>query len=154
MKQGLHEMVRVQQIYAPGARSATLTDYNATTQGGASGIDLQGYDECMIELELGAFAGGTLDVDLLESATDSAAAATLITDSASTEADFAQKTSANANNPYVVRIRAKDVKRYLFIRVINSSGDAKNYAISALLGKADSEPVSQVNTVDFAHDVA
>lgn len=149
---GLHENVQVTQVYEPESESTTTTGYNGhgTTTGDASGIDMQGYDEAMVELSIGSFASGTLDVDLLDSATDSAAAATIITNAAGTEADFAQKTSANADGVYLVRIRAKDHKRYLFIKSQNNGVGAKVFGINCLLSKADKEPVTQTNTVDFS----
>jgi len=150
MRGALHEEVKQPQVYNPATVVAALTDWTQTTQAAASGIDLQGYDEAVIELNLGTIASGTLDVDFFESATDVATAATAIVDADGNAADFDQKAAANSDNGYVARIKAKDRKRYLFIRVTNSSSGSKTFGINVLLAKADKEPVTQDNTVDYA----
>lgn len=150
----LHEEVQVTQVVPPEAFAAAVTEYNNTTQGGASGIDLRGYDECVVELSIGDYAGGNYDVEFYDSATDDASAASQIDEADGTVGEFDTKTSANANGVYLARIRAKDVKRYLFIKTTNSSSDEKNIGINVLLGKADDIPVDQTNTVDFDHSDA
>jgi hypothetical protein len=154
MRQGLHEEVLVKHLYGARAVSATLTDWNGTTQGGAAGIDLVGFDEAVCQLNLGAFASGTLDVSLYDSATDLGTDAAAILDSAGTAAAFAQMTSASANKTFIIRIRAKDCKRYLFVRAVNADGGAKSYSINILLAKATHEEVTQTNAINFKHEVA
>ena len=152
MPQGLHENVQVTQVFEPQAVASTAAAWNGhgNTTGDASGIDMSGYDEAMVELNLGSVAATTVDVDLYDSATDDGDAATIITNDAATEADFSQKTSANADNVYLVRIRAKDHKKYLFIKYQQGSTGSTLVGINVLLSKADKEPVTQSNTVDFA----
>ena len=148
---GLHEVVKVAKLWEPKTVTATLTDYNGHgyTTGNASGLDIRGYDEAMVELNLGAIAGGNLTVSLLESETDDGTAATAITNAASTAAAFSAKTTADQNKTHLLRIRAKDVKRYLFVKCINDTGDSKAFSINVLLSQADKEPVTQDNTIDF-----
>lgn len=151
---GLHETALFKQVYSPRTTTATLTDYNATTQAGATGIDTKGYDEAVCELSLGAIAAGTLTIDIMESATDDATAATVIAEAGGTEADFDAKGTAAQNGIHIIRVRTKDTKRYHFVRVVNSSGDSKAYAINYILSKAKVLPVTQDNTVDFTHSGA
>ena len=101
---GLHENVKFTQVFEPESEATTTTSYNGhgTTTGDAYGIDTQVYDEAVFELNIGSFASGNLDVYCLDSATDDAAAATIMTNVAGTEVDLAQKTSASADkNPDV-----------------------------------------------------
>jgi hypothetical protein len=155
MRGGLHESDYVKKVYEPKTITGTVTDYNghSVTTGDAVGIDLRGYDEAMVVLSLGAIAAGTLDVDCFDSDTDDGTAAAIMTDDAGTEIDFAQKGTADQNLVHLLRFRPKDTKRYLFIKVTNSSNDSKAFGINVILGKADKEPVTQDNTIDFNHSL-
>ena len=150
MKAGLHEIIKTVQVTPPAAVTATLTTYNNTTAAAASGIDLQGFEEMLCELSLGALTGG-LTVSLLDSATDDGEAATAITDEAGTAAAFDALGSSDDNKTLLIRVRTKDVKRYLFIKVINATGGSKTFGINLILGAAKAYPVTQENTVDFTH---
>ena len=146
----MHEEVKVVQVVPPQTVTATLTSWNNTTQAGASGIDTVDFDEALCELSLGSMTG-TLDVALYESATDDGTTATAVTDVAGTAAAFDQLTGSVDNKTLIIRIRTKDLKPYLFVKVTNADASAKTFGINMLLGSADSEPVTQDNTVDFTH---
>lgn len=153
---GLHETTKVIKVMEPKATTNCIDSWNGhnVTPGASSGIDMQGYDEAVVELQLGAIAGGALDVDVFENSTDSADSATQMQNDAGTDVDFDQKTSADQNLTHIIRFRAKDHKRYVYIKVTNSSADSKTYGVSLLATKADYEPVTQDNTVDYNDNVA
>lgn len=147
---GLHEEIKVVKVFEPKADTSTTDAWSGHgyTQGQASGIDLQDYDEAMVELSAGALVGGNLTVSLYGHTSDSCDDATAMTDDDSAAIAFDAKTTADQNKTYVLRIRAKDRPRYLFIKAAKSTADSKTYGINVLLGGAGSEPVTQENTVD------
>lgn len=150
MKPGLHEEVKAVSVIPPETVTATLTTYNGTTSAAASGIDIAGYDEAVCELHLGTMTG-TLTVSLFDSATDDGDAAAVVTDIDGNEAAFDTLGSGTDDVVKIIRIKAKDVKRYLFVKVVNADDDSKTFGITMWLGDADSESVSQEQTVDFDH---
>jgi len=150
MIKGLHEEVKVVQVVPPETVTATLTTYNNTTAAAASGIDTQGFDEMLVELSLGAITG-TLDVAVFDSATDDGEAATAFTDGSGTAADFDQLGSSDDDKTLIIRVRARDMKRYCFIKVTNADASSKAFGINVLLAGAEDQPVTQDNTVDFDH---
>lgn len=149
--EALHEAIKVVLAQSPVVETGTVTHWNGTTQGGASGIDLQGFEEAMAVVAVGAVTGD-LTVDLYDSDTDDGTAATAITDVNSVAAAFAAIDSDDDDNPYVIRIRAKDTKRYLFVRCVNADASSKAYSVTVVLGAPKTKSVSQVNTVNFEHD--
>jgi len=147
---GLHETVKVVQVVPPETVTATLTTFNNTTSAAATGIDLVGFDEAVCELSLGKMTG-VLDVELFDSATDDGTVATQIKDINAVSAKFGQLGSGDDDKTQIIRIKAKDVKQFLFVKVTNADNDSKAFGINMLLGAADIDPVTQDETVDFAH---
>jgi len=151
MSRGLHERDQVTLVFEPKSVTSTAPAWNGhgNTTGDASGIDISGYDEALIELNFGLVGAAAVDVDCFDSATDDADAAAIITNAAGTEADYVQKTSADQNKVHLLRLRAKDHKKYLFIKYKQSTTGATLVGINVILSKANSEPVEQTNAMDF-----
>jgi len=148
----LYEDVLVKQSFPAQQISTAGTTYNNTTIGVSSGIDMRGYDEATVMMNLGT-VNGTLQVSLLEGDTAVASAATAITDEAGTAADFTDTTTANDNTTRMIAIRCKDKKRYLFVKAVRVGANAKSFAVDVLLSNAKEVPVTQDNTVEFKHEL-
>jgi hypothetical protein len=141
----LIEDVRTVQVQMPVSTTAAATLFNGAAAGAASGIDGSTFEEIVIVLNVGTVTGnGTLDVILMESTTDSAAAATAVAG-----ASFTQITSANHQNLYVGSALNKYLSRYLFVRTVKGGTGSVDFAITAEESRFTNVPVSQSNTVAF-----
>jgi len=141
----LIEDVKTVQVQLPVSTTTAATLFNGATAANASGIDGQDFSEIVIALNAGQVTGnGTLDVILMESDTDSAAAASAVSD-----ANFDQITTANDNALYVGSALNKYLKRYLFVRSVKGGTGSVDFAITAQESRYCKVPVSQSNTVAF-----
>jgi len=147
---GLHETVKVVQAVPPIVTTTAETLFNNTSSGGTDGIDTKDFDELLVEVSFGA-VGGVLDVQLFESATNDSSTSTAVADINGVLADFDQFDGTEDNEVHVIRAKAKDLKRFVWVKTINADTTSKTYGINVLLGKADAEPVTQDQTVDFTH---
>ncbi len=141
----LEEVIRPAEAFPADERSTATTLINNAAAGSATGIDTRGYDSALIALNLTTIAGsGTLDIGCYFGASNSDA----VTIAALTGASFDQM-SAGSDGLYVGRIKTKNQARYLYIKAVQASAESKKYAVNAILGKADSDPVTQANTAQF-----
>lgn len=141
----LEEQIRPAEAFPADERSTATTLINNAAAGSATGIDTRGYDEALIMLNLTSISGaGTLDIGTYFGASNSDAVAI----SALTGASFAQKSNGD-DGVFVGRVKVKNQARYLYVKAVQATAASKKYAVSVLLSKADSEPVSQANTVEF-----
>lgn len=141
----LIEDVKTVQVQKPVSTTTAATLFNGAAAGSASGIDGSVFEEIVIVLNVGQVTGnGTLDVILMESTTDSAAAATAVTG-----ASFTQITTANDNALYVGSALNKYLSRYLFVRTVKGGTGSVDFAITAQESRQTTVAVSQSNTVAF-----
>jgi hypothetical protein len=153
-----HEEIAVHQGFAPLSRATANTLYNKDTAiADAVGIDLQGYDEGLISIYAGAVAAGasivytifTADENDAEHASLAVAEKADGTDVAATIAD------TEDNTIELIRIRPQDLKRYLFIRRVQTGAFAAVESVTVMLTKKRTgKPVTQPSgtTVAFNMD--
>lgn len=148
---GIHEAIKVTTPFVSKSRATAVTLYNDLAIADAVGIDCKGFEEALITLQLGAMGATSLDVSVgfadVDDAEDSSFA--LLTD-----AEFAQAVAGSANKTYVIRVRAKDVGRYMFVKTVQVGAVAVLSAIVVSLGRAIDQPVTQEQTVNFTHESA
>ena len=143
MNGGAHETIKVHRLFNPLSRATENTLYNLDTAiGDAVGVDLQGFDECLIAIFVGAAASGysgayqvmTADINDLEHAS-----AATVTGATATIAD------TEDGSIELIRIRCRDVGRYLFLRRIQTGAVAAVESVVAMVTKhsASSVPVTQ-----------
>lgn len=148
---GIHEAIKVTSPFVSKSRATATTLYNDDAIGDAVGIDLLGYEEALVTVQLGAMGATSLDISLgfadVDDAEDSSFALL-------TGADFAQILPASANKTYVIRVRAKDVGRYMFVKSVQVGAVAILSSVVVSLGRAVDQPVTQEQTVAFTHESA
>ena len=146
--QGLHEEVKVPSPFVAKSRATANTLYNDAAIGAAVGIDCQDFDEAMIVAQLGAVGATTLDISVGFADVDDAedASFTLLSG-----ADFAQIVDADDNKTFTIRVRTKDVARFMFVKIVQADAVAVLYSVVVALGKSQDRPVSQEQTVAFKH---
>jgi hypothetical protein len=150
----IEDLLYTQVVAAGKYSSAPGTQYNGVAQTiTGNGIDTRECDEINFIINVGVMHGaGTLDVAIMDSATDDPDDATLITgnaspsDTASTSAAFTQITAANDNGLHTASIKAKEFKRYMWART-RVAGASANFGIIAVKGKCDRDP--QTNSPVF-----
>lgn len=153
-----HEELKVIKAFTPLSRATASTTYNLDTAiGDAVGIDLQGFDEALIIVNEGAIAAGAslvytamaADVDDAEHASMGVIENEAGDDAAASFAD------TDDGKIKLIRIRAKDVKRYLFIRRAQTGAFAAVDEVTVILTKGNKVPVTQPTgtTVAFDHSV-
>ena len=145
----LVEGVKLQQVYDSEAVTSAGTLYNATA-GGVTGqaIDTQDYEEIMIMVNAGLVAGdGTLDVTLVNYATDDSSSAVAVTDAA-----MDQLKSTRKSDVYVAQILADRCLRYVWVKTVKGGTGSTPFGIVVAL-KPKRKPVTQPNTPDFDLDV-
>lgn len=149
--QALHEEVKVTSPFVAKSRNTANTLYNDLAIGSAVGIDTKEHDEALVIAQLGAVGATTLDISLGFADVDDAedASFTLLPSGA-----FAQVVDADDNKSFVIRARVKDLKRYMFVKVVQADAVAVLYSVLVLLSKSDSVPVTQEQTVAFTHETA
>lgn len=132
----LNEVVATVQQIVPGARTATGVIYEervATTNATGNGVDTREYDECVVVLSVGAVAAGTtVDVAMIESATDDAGTATAVTG-----ASFTQVENSVQNTERKLFMRTANRLRYIWPQVTKAGTTASaSYGVTFMLGKA------------------
>ena len=149
---GLHECLLVKKAYVPAVYAAG-TYHNGATGTVTNGIDTRGFDELLVELNVGAVAAAhTLDVTIWQNDTNTTTGATVVEDKDGTDMAFAQiADGGNESATLIGRIQCKNTKRYIFVKavVVGASGIAAS--VNLILGKPKSEPVTQDIAVAFKH---
>lgn len=134
----------VQQILEPDARTSASTLYNGNATTTNNYIDTRGFDECLIVLNAGVVAAaGSIAASIVENDTDADTAAAAISGAA-----FTAVTPANDQAVQVGNIVCKNQKRYLWLKTVQANATETNISAVAILGKADSLPVSQTLVFD------
>lgn len=165
MRGAAHEEIKVFNPFLPLSRSAASTLYNADTAAAGNGtankgIDLLGFDEVLIILSEGAINdSGSLvyNIKCADVNDVSDASATLVTDGVPANATAAFAGTDDAKTK-LIRIRAQDVKRYLFVERIQTGAVAIVDSVVVLLTTARKRPVTQDATIGgtvsvaFTHD--
>ncbi len=142
-----HEALKVKQAVLAGTYAAG-TFYNGTETTSTGGIDCLGQDEALIIVSVGPLgASATCDISLVSSATNTSAAAVAITDKDAVAQALAQLVDATDDNTvWVMRVRCKDIKRYLFVKHVQAVQSAL-LSVVVVFTKSKSYPVSQDKTV-------
>ena len=145
--QAIEEHIKPVSSFPAESSAEAETRYNdQATAASATGIDTQGYDDCLVVLDLNTITSpGTLDVLVMDSSVGTTAAGA----STVTGAAFAQKLFATGQGLALGRVKTKLTKRYLYIRAIAATATAKEYGIQAILGKNELNPVTQVTAAEF-----
>ncbi len=128
-------MIEAQQLSTTGI----LYNGGATTTSAGTGIDTQDYDEAIIVVNKGAFAGSaSVALAVYENTSDASTGS-----SAVSGADFTTVTSANDQSVETMFIRTAGRQRYLWLRS-NKTGTTDTALIGAtiILGKKRDNPPS------------
>ena len=142
----IEERVRPATAFKPDERSTATTLINDAASGSATGIDTRDYDTAMIMVELTSISStGTLDIGTYYGASNADSAGI----TAITGASFTQLTNSSSAGIYVGRVKTKNQGRYLYVKAVQAGAFSKKYDVKVLLYKADKEPVTQANTVEF-----
>ncbi len=121
--------------------------YSAGAAAFSSGIDLQGYRECLLVFHLGAFtATGDVDFEVEDSADNSSFANIDLNADSTNDALVAEKTTTTDSTVYVIRINCEKVRRYIRVGY-DVDDDTCDFGVSAILLDPKYAPASQVNTV-------
>ena len=152
MRKRLFEQAKVVQAVPPIVTTTAETLFNNVASGGTNGIDTKDFDDAMVEVNLGTMTGD-LDVSVVESDTNDSSTATAVADINGVLADLNQFTTAGAEDDdvYLIGLKAKDLKRYIWVKTVNGDVSSKTYGINVLLSDADENVVTQANTVQFTH---
>jgi hypothetical protein len=150
----IEDLLYVQAVSSGKYSSAPGTQYNGVAQTvTGNGIDTRECDEINFVINVGEVnGGGTLDVSIVHAATNDPDDATLVSgsaspsDTASTGATFTQITAANDNQLHTASLKAKEFKRYMWVRS-RVAGASANFGVIAVKGKCDSDP--QTNSPVF-----
>jgi len=141
-----HEALKVKQAVNPASYAAG-TYYNGDSVSSTAGIDTLGEDEALVIVNVGAIAStGTCDVSLVSNTTNTSAGATAVTDKDGTAQALAQMPDTGDNLVWVMRVRCKDIHRYLFVKVVTANA-ATILGVSVVFTKGKTYPVTQDNTV-------
>ncbi len=141
-----HEALKVKQAVPPASYAAD-TYFNGTATTSTGGIDCLGEDEALVIVNVGLIAsGGTCDVSLYSNTTNTSAASTAVTDKDAVAQALAQMPDTGDNLVWVMRVRCKDIHRYLFVKVVTAVA-ATILSASVVFIKSKTYPVSQDNTV-------
>ena len=146
---GIHESIKVTTPFPPASRASAETLYNNVAIASAVGVDTRDFDEALITAHLGDVGATTVDISVGFADVDDAEDASFALLSGAT---FAQIVTADDDKTFAIRISTQDTKRYMFIKTVQADATAVLASISVSLGKSDEEPVSQEQTVAFAHE--
>lgn len=125
------------------AHALEAKSYTAASTSGAT-VDVTGYDECLVILNVGvAAANAELDVALYEGPTLTACTGTI------SGASFRQVTATNDQLTYVGRIDLRKRDKYLQARFACDGSNAVIASCDFILVNPKYGPASQVNTVAF-----
>jgi hypothetical protein len=145
---GLHETSKIDFTFEPKSY-AIGTYFNGVASPTTNGIDTKDFEEALIALIMGvATATGTVLVSMFHSETNTSASATAVLDAAGSPMTFTIKALAQDQNIYVGRLKASNLKKYLFVKAVVAT-DAVVFAVTTELGASQYEPISQANAVEF-----
>lgn len=159
MFQAAHEELQVHNPFLPLSRASAATVYNGDVAAASSAnkaIDLAGFDEALIIVSQGAIAAGaalTYNVKCADNNTANDATLTQVTDGtpANASCSFAD---TDDNKTKLIRVRCRDVKRYLFVERVETGAVADVGSVVVILTKAQKKPVSQIGAVGGAVSTA
>lgn len=122
-----------------------LASAAVTTDGNGSSIDRLTYSHAVCVLNIGAFASGTMDISIQDSADGSTGWANFVpnvyfdsNNTAQTVAAFPQKTTTAANTVTKLDVDLSAAKRYIrFVKTANSGGCSATFGVDVLLGQRD-----------------
>lgn len=147
-----HEEIRVEQAFKPVTRSAADTLYNGVAAGSTAskGIDLQGFDEALVIVQCGAVHNSsslvyTPQTKAADTNTAEDAVTIVSTDLTSSALSIA---GTDDNKTKLLRIRCRDVSRYLFVKRVQTGANAVDDSIIVLLTKAQTVPVTNDSVID------
>jgi len=147
MPANLSEITKYTQLYVPASRTTTGTLYEEQVTGTnatGNGLDTRDFDECVIDVSVGAVtAGTTLDISIVTSNDDNADNSFAVTGAA-----FTQIANANEDTARRGYYRCAGQARYAWAKVEkDGTADAALYSIGAILSKSSSNPTD--TTYDF-----
>lgn len=156
-----HECCKIFNPFLPLSRAAAGTLYNGDTASAGNGtankgIDLQGFYEALIIINEGAIAAGaaiTYNIKCADVNDVSDASATQVTDGVPANASAAF-VDTDDNKTKLIRIRAQDVKRFLFVERVQTGAFAAVDSVVVMLTAAQKEPVTQDATIGGTVSVA
>lgn len=143
-----HEALKV-KLAIPPASFAAGTYYNGAAAADAVGIDCKGEEEALVIVDVGLVAAtGTCDVSLHSADVDDAEDASLaaVADKDATAQALAQMAATDDNKVWVMRVRVKDIQRYLFVKVVTANA-ATILGATVVFTKPRAYPVTQDQTV-------
>lgn len=147
MYSGLHEKLKVKQAFGPISLAAG-TYFNGVAAGGTNGIDCRGEEEALVVVNVGLIAAtGTCAVSLHSADVNDSSDASLaaVADKDGTEQALAAMADTADNQVWVMRVRVKDIKRYLFVKVVTAN--AASLISASVVFSGRTTPVTQDNTV-------
>lgn len=137
----LIENLKITQLFESKSVTATGYLYNGAASG--AGIDTKEFDQAVVIINAGVVTG-TVDFDIIASATDDISAATAVTGAA-----FTQLTSANDQAQQVGALLTQDTARYLWLRSNKTlNTNAALFSAQIVLGRADTRPQSNSEAFD------
>ena len=151
--QGAHEEIRVVQAFKPVDRSSADTLYNGVAAGSSAdkGIDLRGFDEALVIVQAGVINASVTSVvytpQTKAANTNTAEDATSV---ASTDLTSSALTlgPSDDNKTKLIRVRCRDVGRYLFIKRVQTGAASILDSVIVLLTKAQVVPVTNDSAID------
>ncbi len=157
--QAAHEEIRVAQAFKPAGRNSADTLYNGVAAGSTAskGIDLQGFDEAMVVVQAGGINASVTSVvytpQTKAANTNTAEDATSV---ASTDLTSSALTlgPSDDNKTKLIRIRCRDVGRYLFVKRVQTGAALIDDSVMVILTKAQNVPVTNDSNIDAAVAVA
>jgi hypothetical protein len=144
--QKIIELIKTIVAVIAQTSSSAATLYNGVSSGGTNGLDTREQDELVIVANIGTIAtSGTLDLTLVESATNDSSTATAITG-----AVFTQFTPANDNAQYCGSVKCKNYKRYIWVKSVQTA-HAIVFGVSAVMGHSNRLPNANSPVFDLNH---
>ncbi len=155
MRGKLIEDLKYVQAVPSAQRVSAASLYNGSSSASSNGIDTRDYDEINFVVNSGTFAG-TAEVELFvyENTVDDPSSASLVSgyDSASASDDgtFTAITTANDAAVQNASMKCKNFERYLWV-ISSQNAYCTNYGVTAVLGKADSDPYDNSPVFDLQY---
>jgi hypothetical protein len=149
----------VAQAFKPASRSAEDTLYNGAAAGSTAnkGIDMQGFDEALVTVQLGSVNNSLTSVTYTpqtkDANTNTAEDATTVLETDTTSSALVIG-GTDDNKTKLIRIRCRDVGRFLFLKRVQVGAVAVDDAVTVSLTKGTDLPVTQDSNIDAAVSVS